>query len=109
MLDIDVEGGDLYWTDRGELPHGNSLNRIKLSALDEFTVPQAFSVFGPLPYEVLARGLHEAIGLKVDTLGRRVYVADLGGAVYEFSMDGKEKRRIIEHEGNFTGLTLWRE
>ncbi|KAH8912834.1 hypothetical protein BR93DRAFT_974274 [Coniochaeta sp. PMI_546] len=32
-LDIDEEESVLYWTDRGELPIGNSINRAKLSAV----------------------------------------------------------------------------
>ena len=58
-LDIDDEEGALYWTDRGELPFGNSLNKQSLSTL----------VCGDgkgVQRTILAQGFGEAIGLQVD-------------------------------------------
>ncbi|KAK0731360.1 hypothetical protein B0H67DRAFT_606081 [Lasiosphaeris hirsuta] len=51
-LEIDEDGRAMYWTDRGELPSGNSLNRISLDEAGEYG-----------NHQILARNLHEAIGL----------------------------------------------
>lgn len=68
-LGIDNPSGTLYWTDRGNLPDGNTLNRAHLggSTLSERTV--------------VARGLTEAIGIAFDFPARRAFVSDLGGSV----------------------------
>ena len=65
-LEIDEEGRALYWTDRGELPRGNSINRASI---------QADGSYGE--YQILARNLHEAIGLAVDRKNRHIYATDL--------------------------------
>jgi hypothetical protein len=54
----------------------------------------------------LARHFHEAIGMKLDAINRHIYVTDLGGAVYRLNMDGSDKRRIIDTENCFTGITI---
>jgi hypothetical protein len=104
-LDIDeVEGFLLYWTDRGELPLGNSVNRVKLNAL----VPLSDTTESSMPgkdYVLIVRGLHEAIGIKLDTENRRMYVTDLGGSVYSFDMDGRDKRVLYEG-GALTGIAI---
>ena len=71
-LDIDDEEGALYWTDRGELPFGNSLNEQGLSTL----------LFGDghgSQRTILAQGFGEAIGLQVDKHNDCVWVADMCG------------------------------
>jgi 3-hydroxyacyl-CoA dehydrogenase/DNA-binding beta-propeller fold protein YncE len=102
-LDIDEQAGNLYWTDRGELPLGNSINRAKIESL------KPVDGNGPsLPfrdYQLLARGLHEAIGIKLDSKGGRMYVTDLGGSVYSFDLDGGDKKRLYEG-GAFTGIAI---
>ncbi|TQS33222.1 hypothetical protein Golomagni_06440, partial [Golovinomyces magnicellulatus] len=42
-LDIDAETNTLYWTDRGELPLGNSINRAKLDTIKPVTDAKATS------------------------------------------------------------------
>ena len=65
-LEIDEEGRAMYWTDRGELPEGNSLNRM---AVDES---------GSYGYHrIIARNLHEAIGLAIDKKNRHIYATGL--------------------------------
>lgn len=93
-LEIDQEGGFLYWTDRGELPLGNSINRASLSDV------------GTEKYDILARNMHEAIGLAIDKKNRHIYATDLGGSVYRFDMDGSNKQKFYDGEGAFTGIAL---
>lgn len=104
-LDIDLVDETLYWTDRGELPLGNSINRAKLSALKPPQGNNTTSLPGK-DYELIARNLHEAIGVRIDQKNRHVYATDLGGAVYRFDMDGGNRRRLYEETGAFTGIAL---
>ncbi|KAJ6438801.1 3-hydroxyacyl-CoA dehydrogenase, NAD binding domain [Purpureocillium lavendulum] len=101
-LEIDQADNVLYWTDRGELPFGNSINRLKL---DNAVKSEAPSWPGK-DYELIARGLHEAIGLKIDEKNRRIYATDLGGSVYRMNMDGGQWKRLHEGSGSLAGITL---
>jgi hypothetical protein len=96
-LEFDEKTRSLYWTDRGELPRGNTLNRIQLSE-DGAKVSGA--------KEILAKKFHEAIGLKLDLSRRQVFVTDLGGSIYRCKID--EDRKSVLHADEqraFTGVT----
>jgi len=96
-LEFDEQTRSLYWTDRGELPRGNTLNRIQLS--DDGTKPCGTR-------EILASKFHEAIGLKLDLSRREVFVTDLGGSIYSCKID--EHRKSVLHADErraFTGVT----
>ncbi|KAL4938600.1 hypothetical protein BDV06DRAFT_231660 [Aspergillus oleicola] len=102
-IDLEVEeaSSTLYWTDRGELPFGNSLNRI---ALDDAGL--AIKDSSSRGYEVLTRNFHETIGLKLDAAGH-VYCADLGGGIYRIDMSGGKKTTLHFGEDRaFTGISL---
>ncbi|KAK3393684.1 hypothetical protein B0H63DRAFT_386091 [Podospora didyma] len=94
-LEVDEESRTLYWSDRGELPRGNSLNKASLETNGGFD-----------SYQILVRGLHEAIGLAIDKKNRHIYATDLGGAVYRFNMDGSDKKKFYEDQGSFAGIAL---
>lgn len=101
-LEVDEDSRTLYWTDRGELPWGNSLNRI---SLDESGLP--LPADSPRKYEILTRGLNEAIGLKLDTTNSKIYLTDLGGSIYQCDFDGKHKEKIYSEDHRaFTGIAL---
>ncbi|ADG78833.1 low-density lipoprotein receptor YWTD repeat-containing protein [Tsukamurella paurometabola] len=93
---IDLEYDDaenaLYWTDRGDLPEGNSLNRIRFDG----------ATAGPK--EVLATGLQEGIGLALDREGRRAFVSDLAGNILAVNLDGAHDARVIAKLGMLTGI-----
>jgi hypothetical protein len=117
-LEIDEQGGYLYWTDRGEIPFGNTLARVSLATLDEHAksdLPPNKRLLALRGIEVLGRNLHEAIGLKLDTINRHIYSTDLGGAVYRFDMDQSlsavEKKglsKVYDCQGDaaFTGIAI---
>ncbi|KAJ5529254.1 hypothetical protein N7527_002647 [Penicillium freii] len=103
-IDLEVEEASrtLYWTDRGEIPWGNSLNRARLG---EDGLP--LSTSSPRGYEILTRGLNEAIGLKLDSINSHVYLTDLGGSIYRCDLDGNYKEKVLfEDHRAFTGITL---
>ncbi|KAJ5178048.1 Dehydrogenase multihelical [Penicillium coprophilum] len=101
-LEVHEATNTLYWTDRGEVPWGNSLNRAKLGE-DGLLLPTS----SPLGYEILTRGLNEAIGLKLDSVNSQVYLADLGGSIYRCDLDGKNKVKLhYEEHRAFTGITI---
>ncbi|KAL4928607.1 uncharacterized protein BDV17DRAFT_281926 [Aspergillus undulatus] len=77
-LAIHEETRTFYCTDRGELPLGNSLNRVRL---DDGCLPVA-STSRPR-YEVLSRNLTEAIGLELDLPGNRIFLTDLDSKLYQ--------------------------
>ncbi|KAK4184034.1 hypothetical protein QBC35DRAFT_541498, partial [Podospora australis] len=94
----------LYWTDRGELPRGNTLNRMKLG---EDGLPLGGQMTKTV-VEIVARGFHEAIGLALDGERGCVYVADLGGSVYKVDLRGEGKKEVVYREEGraFTGLVV---
>lgn len=61
-LDIDPEMETLYWTDRGEHPTGNTLNKAYVGGTEK------------LGAHILARHFHEPIGLKIDLVNCHIYV-----------------------------------
>lgn len=102
-LELDEENGVLYWTDRGELPLGNTLNKKTLVG----KAPQAEQKLGR---QILAQGFAEAIGLKLDKVKNCIWVADCGGHVWKCDPNKASlKQKVYEGEtGAYTGLTFLR-
>jgi len=91
-LEIDLENKNLYWTDRGDGPGGNTLNRASISNKN----------IGE--HEILSSGLKEAIGLSVDAETDTVYFTDLKGHIYSTTLDGFNRRDIYSGDRAFTGI-----
>jgi len=72
----------LYWTDRGDPPSGNTVNRAPMDA-----VPGSRN--SP---EILFTHLMEGIGLALDLKGGRMFFTDLGGSVYSANLDDRIRR-----------------
>jgi hypothetical protein len=101
-LEVHEDSRTLYWTDRGEIPWGNSLNRI---GLDETGLP--LTTDSPPKHQTITRGLNEAIGLKLDTVNSLIYLTDLGGSIYRCDLDGNHKEKIYSEDHRaFTGIAL---
>lgn len=113
-IDLEFEDSSttLYWTDRGEVPFGNSLNKARLdkSGLPQTVMTASTSLTGEVEekkYELLTRNLNEAIGLKLDVQNGHIYLTDLGGSIYRCDLDGKNKERLYqENDRAFTGIAL---
>jgi len=93
-LEIDPVSHTLYWTDRGDPPRGNTVNRAPLDS-------PAGARKAP---EILASHLMEGIGLALDPQGDRMFFTDLGGSVYRANLDGSNEQTILYAQGNLTGI-----
>jgi DNA-binding beta-propeller fold protein YncE len=93
-LDLDLERQLLYWTDRGDPPRGNTVNRAPLEA------PQARRP----PPEIVFSNLMEGIGLALDPKHGRMFITDFGGSVYSANLDGTDAKTLLIAEGNLTGI-----
>jgi DNA-binding beta-propeller fold protein YncE len=91
-LEIEHTTRTLYWTDRGDPPHGNTVNR---AALDDLGVSEP---------EIVANHLMEGIGIALDPAHDRMFVTDLGGNVWAAALDGSGQRPIRAVQGNLTGI-----
>ncbi|KKY23493.1 putative low-density lipoprotein receptor ywtd [Diplodia seriata] len=99
-LELDAERQMLYWTDRGDPPKGNSLNRAYVGPVAEGKSGER---------QVLAIRFHETIGLALDEGRRAAYVTDLAGGVYRVGLEGGEegkKEVLIPELGDVTGIAL---
>ncbi|MGO4339960.1 3-hydroxyacyl-CoA dehydrogenase [Labrys sp. KB_33_2] len=93
-LEIDHERGQLYWSDRGDLSGGNSVNRADIT-------PD-----GLANHEVLATGLQEGIGIALDLGRRHIFVGDLSGAIRMLPLDGGDMATIHRCAGPVTGIAF---
>jgi len=89
-LELDLANRVLYWTDRGDPPRGNTVNR---APIDKKAVP-----------EMLITHLMEGIGIALDVPGNRMFVTDFAGSVYSADLDGKNERNFLYAQGNLTGI-----
>jgi DNA-binding beta-propeller fold protein YncE len=93
-LDLDLGSRSLYWTDRGDPPRGNTVNRAPLDA------PQG----GRTLPEIVFTHLMEGIGLALDPKHGRMFITDFGGSVYSANLDGSHAKTLLVAEGNLTGI-----
>src|SRR5215472_4073099 len=89
-LELDLANRVLYWTDRGDPPRGNTVNR---APIDKKAEP-----------EILITHLMEGIGLSLDVPGNRMFVTDFAGSVYSVDLNGKNGRNLLYAHGNLTGI-----
>ena len=92
-LEIDFKARVLYWTDRGNPPRGNTVNRTPIDAKPKQNVPQ-----------IVVSDLMEGIGIALDVPGNRMFVTDLAGSLYVAKLDGPDKRTLLAAQGNLTGV-----
>jgi hypothetical protein len=90
-LELDLKSRVLYWTDRGDPPRGNTVNRASIDAR-----PQA--------PEILITHLMEGIGIALDVSGGRMFVTDFAGSIYAAGLDGSGERNFLYAQGNLTGI-----
>ena len=92
-LEIDFEHRILYWTDLGNPPSGNTVNRAPIDAKPGQNAPQ-----------IVVSDLMEGIGIALDIPGNRMFVTDLAGSLYVAKLNGTDKRTLLGAQGNLTGV-----
>ncbi len=90
-LELDLKNRVLYWTDRGDPPRGNTVNRASIDAK-------------PNAPEILITHLMEGIGIALDVPRDRMFVTDFAGSVYSAKLDGTGERNFLYAQGNLTGI-----
>jgi hypothetical protein len=93
-LDLDLNNRTMYWTDRGDPPRGNTVNRA----------PMDVKPGAQKEPEVVFSHLMEGIGLALDLKNNRMFMTDLGGSVYSSSLDGSNRKNILFAQGNLSGI-----
>jgi hypothetical protein len=95
-LDLDLDNRMLYWTDRGDPPRGNTVNRAPMDGDQQKKKKQA--------PEILLTHLMEGIGIALDLRGERMFLTDLAGSVYSAKLNGSDKKELLYDQGNLTGI-----
>ena len=93
-LEIDLKNRFIYWTDRGDPPRGNTVNRASIDA-DFSKHPTS---------DILLTHLMEGIGIALDFKGDRMFLTDLAGTIYSAKLDGTQKKPLLVAQGNLTGI-----
>jgi len=93
-LELDLKNRLLYWTDRGDPPRGNTVNRASIDA-DFSKHPTS---------DILLTHLEEGIGIALDFKGNRMFLTDLAGSIYSAKLDGTEKKPLLVAQGQITGI-----
>jgi hypothetical protein len=90
-LELDLKSRVLYWTDRGDPPRGNTVNRASIDAK-------------PKAPEIVLTHLMEGIGIALDAPNDRMFVTDFAGSIYSAKLDGSGERNFLYAQGNLTGI-----
>jgi DNA-binding beta-propeller fold protein YncE len=90
-LELDHKNRVMYWTDRGDPPRGNTVNRASIDNK-------------PAEPEIVVTHLMEGIGIALDVPGDRMFVTDFAGSVYSAHLDGSGERNFLYAQGNLTGI-----
>jgi sugar lactone lactonase YvrE len=94
-LELDLANRTMYWTDRGDPPRGNTVNRAPMDPAQGNGKKEPVIIFDHLM---------EGIGIALDLKGGRMFLTDLGGSVYSANLDGSDKKTVLGAEGNLTGI-----
>jgi hypothetical protein len=94
-MELDAANRTLYWTDRGDAPRGNTVNRARIDRRGA-------------KVDILVTGLKEGIGIALDLEGGRMFYTDLGGNVYSAKLDGSDQKTLLTGQGMLTGIAFSR-
>ena len=95
-LDLDLKNRVMYWTDRGDPPRGNTVNRA----------PMDSGAKGRPAPEIVFSHLMEGIGIALDLKGDQMFITDFGGDVLSAKLDGSDKKVLLVAQGNLTGIAF---
>jgi hypothetical protein len=94
-LELDSRNRMIYWTDRGDPPRGNTVNRARIDPVTPDVRKEP---------EILFSHLMEGIGLALDRTGGRMFITDFAGSVYSANLDGSDQKTLLFGQGNLTGI-----
>jgi len=92
-LELDLANRVMYWTDRGDPPLGNTVNRASVDVNPKPDAP-----------EIVFTHLMEGIGIALDVPRDRIFMTDLAGSLYSCRLNGSDKRTLLAAQGNLTGI-----
>ena len=92
-LELDPKSRVLYWTDRGDPPRGNTVNRASVD-------------HKPNSPEIVFDHLMEGIGIALDISNNRMFMTDLAGSVHSATLEGAQKKTLLSVQGNLTGIAF---
>src|ERR1700759_2196190 len=92
-LELDLNNRVMYWTDRGDPPRGNTVNRAPMDA----------DAKGRPAPEIVFTHLMEGIGIALDLKGARMFITDFGGNFFSARLDGSYPKGLLVAQGNLTG------
>ena len=95
-IDLDVEQGFIYWTDRGD----DTVNRGPIE------IPSGSTAADRTDREILVPGVREAIGLALDHARGFVYYTSAVGDVGRARLDGSDVEPLLADGGAFTGIAI---
>ena len=90
-IEFDHTNRIIYWTDRGDPPRGNTVNRASIDNK-------------PAEPEIVVTHLMEGIGIALDIPNDRMFVTDFAGSIYSARLDGSGERNFLFAQGNLTGI-----
>ena len=93
-LELDPNNRVMYWTDRGDPPRGNTVNRA----------PMDSDATGRPAPEIVFTHLMEGIGIALDLKGDRMFITDFGGNILSARLDGSDTKVLLVAQGNLTGI-----
>ncbi len=99
-LELDLERRHIYWTDRGDAPRGNTVNRAPMDP------PAGFHPARRTDAVALVYDLNEAIGIALDLKRGMMYVTDLRGGLYSARLDGSDRKVLGSGLGSLTGIAF---
>jgi DNA-binding beta-propeller fold protein YncE len=94
-LELDSRNRMIYWTDRGDPPRGNTVNRAPIDSVSPGLREEP---------AILFTHLMEGIGLALDRKGGRMFITDFAGSVYSANLDGSDQKTLLFAQGNLTGI-----
>ena len=93
-LELDLQNRLIYWTDHGDPPGGNTVNRAPMDADSKKRREP----------DILLTHLMEGIEIALDFKGDRMFLTDLAGSIYSAKLDGTGKKPLLVAQGNLTGI-----
>ena len=96
-IDLDLENGLIYWTDRGD----DTINRAPIE------IPNGATAANRMDRDILIEGVREAIGVTLDLeRGKLYFTGGTGGRVGMANLDGSGAMNLLTGSAGLTGISV---